>query len=59
VEGGHGHGRQILQGIDGKLVPGRGWRMDVTDESQSTLYVLDIRLKSPSEAVLIAKTLTS
>ncbi|WP_439740564.1 DUF6894 family protein [Bradyrhizobium japonicum] len=38
---------QILQGIDGKLVSGRGWRMDVTDESQSTLYVLHIRAEKP------------
>jgi hypothetical protein len=34
---------QILQGIDGKLVPGRDWRMDVTDEFQNTLYVLHIQ----------------
>jgi hypothetical protein len=31
---------QTLQGIDGKLKPGHGWRMEVTDEFQNTLYVL-------------------
>ena len=34
---------QMLQGIDGKLVPGRDWRMEVTDEFQNMLYVLHIR----------------
>ncbi|TYL83895.1 hypothetical protein FXB40_45680 [Bradyrhizobium rifense] len=34
---------QILQGIDGELVPGRDWRMEVTDEFQNTLYVLHIQ----------------
>lgn len=34
---------QMLQGIDRKLVPGRDWRMEVTDEFQNMLYVLHIR----------------
>ncbi|WFU75026.1 MULTISPECIES: hypothetical protein [unclassified Bradyrhizobium] len=33
---------QILQGIDGDLVPGREWRMEVTDEFRNTLFVLRI-----------------
>ena len=38
---------QILQDIDGKLAPGRDWRMEVTDEFQNTLYVLHIRAEQP------------
>ncbi len=38
---------QILQGIDGKLAPGRDWRMEVTDEFQNTLYVLLIQAQKP------------
>ncbi|MGO4513446.1 MULTISPECIES: DUF6894 family protein [Bradyrhizobium] len=38
---------QMLQGIDGKLKPGRGWRMEVTDEFQNTLYVLHIQAEKP------------
>lgn len=38
---------QMLQGIDGKLVPGRDWRMEVTDEFQNMLYVLHIRAEKP------------
>jgi hypothetical protein len=33
---------QTLQGIDGKLKPGREWRMEVTDEFANPLYVLPI-----------------
>ncbi|AND92612.1 MULTISPECIES: DUF6894 family protein [Bradyrhizobium] len=39
---------QILQGIDGNLVPGRDWRMEVADEFQNTLYVLHIRAEKPA-----------
>jgi hypothetical protein len=38
---------QMLQGIDGKLVPGRDWRMEVSDDFQNTLYVLHIRAEKP------------
>jgi hypothetical protein len=38
---------QMLQDIDGKLVPGREWRMEVTDEFQNTLYVLHINAEKP------------
>ncbi|MBB4366779.1 hypothetical protein GGD65_007853 [Bradyrhizobium sp. CIR18] len=38
---------QTLQGIDGKLVPGRDWKMEVTDEFQNTIYVLHIRAERP------------
>jgi hypothetical protein len=40
----------ILQGLDGKLAPGRDWRMEVTDEAQNTLYVLHIHAKKPKSA---------
>jgi hypothetical protein len=33
---------QTLQGLDGKLKPGLGWRMEVTDEFANVLYVLHI-----------------
>jgi hypothetical protein len=38
---------QILQGIDGDLRPGREWRMEVTDESRNTLFVLRISAERP------------
>lgn len=38
---------QILQGIDGDLRPGREWRMEVTDESRNTLFVLHISAERP------------
>ncbi|MDI3564609.1 DUF6894 family protein [Bradyrhizobium sp. Arg816] len=38
---------QILQDLDGKLAPGRQWRMDVTDEFQNPLYVLHIQAEKP------------
>ncbi|MBR1091018.1 hypothetical protein JQ621_26455 [Bradyrhizobium manausense] len=38
---------QILQSIDGKLAPGRDWRMEVMDELQNTLFVLHIRAAKP------------
>ncbi|WP_247438530.1 MULTISPECIES: hypothetical protein [unclassified Bradyrhizobium] len=39
---------QILQGLDGKLTPGREWRMEVTDEKQNTLYILHIQAEKPT-----------
>jgi hypothetical protein len=33
---------EVLQGIDGKLQPGREWRMEVADEFQNILFVLHI-----------------
>lgn len=38
---------QTLQGIDGKLVPGREWRMEVKDEFQNTLFILHINAERP------------
>ncbi|WP_430649287.1 hypothetical protein [Bradyrhizobium shewense] len=38
---------QILQGLDGKLTPDRGWRMEVVDEFQNTPYVLHIHAEKP------------
>lgn len=38
---------QILQGLDGKLTPDQGWKMEVTDEFQNTLYVLHIKAEKP------------
>jgi len=38
---------QMLQGIDGNLVPGRDRRMEVTDEFQNTLFLLHIRAEKP------------
>ncbi|MCK1543968.1 hypothetical protein IVA98_13655 [Bradyrhizobium sp. 160] len=34
---------QTLHELDGKLAPGRDWRMEVTDEFQNTLFVLHIQ----------------
>jgi len=33
---------QTLQSLDGKLKPGRQWRMELTDEFANPLYVLHI-----------------
>jgi hypothetical protein len=38
---------QTLQGLDGKLQPGREWRMEVTDEFENLLYVLHIHAEEP------------
>jgi hypothetical protein len=38
---------QMLQGIDGKLQPGREWRMEVADEFQNILFVLHINAEKP------------
>lgn len=39
---------QMLQGIDGRLKPGREWRMEVADEFQNTLFVLHVNAEKPS-----------
>jgi len=38
---------QILQSLDGKLKPGREWRMEVADEFQNTLFMLHINARKP------------
>ena len=38
---------QTLQHLDGKLQPGRGWRMEVTDEFANALYILHIPAVKP------------
>lgn len=38
---------QTLQDLDGRLKPGRDWRMDVRDEFRNTLFVLNITAKKP------------
>ena len=37
---------QLLQSLDGKLQPGRDWRMEVTDEFANPLYVINVSAKS-------------
>ena len=36
---------QILQSLNGKLQPGCDWRMEVTDEFASLLYVISVSAK--------------
>jgi hypothetical protein len=38
---------RTLQSIDGKLTPGREWRMEVMDEFENPLYVLHINAEKP------------
>ena len=33
---------QIMQDMDGKLQPGKAWRMEVTDEFANPLYVIHV-----------------
>ena len=40
---------QILQGLDGKLRPGHGWRMEVTDVSGHPVYVLQVNAETCPE----------
>ncbi|WFU69177.1 hypothetical protein [Bradyrhizobium sp. CB2312] len=40
---------QTLQSIDGNLVPGREWRLEVADEFQNTLLVLRIHAEVPKQ----------
>ena len=37
---------QILQCLDGKLQPGRDWRMEVTDEFANPLFVINVSAKN-------------
>lgn len=36
---------RLLQSLDGKLQPGRDWRMEVTDEFANPLYVIQVSAK--------------
>ena len=36
-----------LQNLDGKLQPGKEWRMEVADEFENPLYVLHIHAERP------------
>lgn len=38
---------QLLQDLNGKLKPGHDWRMEVTDESKVTLFILQISAQRP------------
>ncbi|MGY8706164.1 hypothetical protein RAD16_10545 [Bradyrhizobium sp. 18BD] len=38
---------QMLQTLDGKLAPGRDWRMEVSDEFQNILFILHIQAEKP------------
>jgi uncharacterized protein DUF6894 len=38
---------EILKDLDGKLQPGREWRLEVTDEFANPLYVLHINAEKP------------
>ena len=38
---------QIIQDLDGKLRPGKGWRMEVTDEFSNPLYVIHVCAEKP------------
>lgn len=36
---------KIIQDIDGKLRPGKDWRMEVTDEFAQPLYAINVSAK--------------
>jgi hypothetical protein len=36
----------MIQDIDGKLKPGQGWELEVTDEFRNPPYVLSVRARS-------------
>ena len=38
---------QIIQDLNGRLRPGRGWRMEVTDEFANRLYVIHLYAEKP------------
>ncbi|WP_236843052.1 DUF6894 family protein [Bradyrhizobium icense] len=38
---------QIIQDLDGRLRPGKNWRMDVTDEFANPLYVIHVCADKP------------
>jgi hypothetical protein len=37
----------MVKEIDGKLVPGREWRLEVTDEFRNLLYVIHVSAEKP------------
>jgi uncharacterized protein DUF6894 len=37
---------QLLQDIDGRLPPGKEWRMEVTDESRKAIYLILVSTKT-------------
>jgi hypothetical protein len=38
---------RMMQEIDGKLQPGREWRLEVTDEFANPLYVIHVNAETP------------
>jgi hypothetical protein len=38
---------QIIQDLDGRLRPGKDWRMEVTDEFANRLYVIHLYAEEP------------
>ena len=38
---------QIIQDLDGRLRPGKDWRMEVTDEFAKRLYVIHLYAEEP------------
>jgi hypothetical protein len=42
-----GDGEQIIQDLDGRLRPGKDWRMEVTDEFANRLYVIHLYAEEP------------
>ena len=37
---------RMMQDIDGKLQPGREWRLEVTDEFANPLYVIHVNVET-------------
>ena len=37
---------RMMQDIDGKLQPGREWRLEVTDEFANPLYVIHVNVEA-------------
>jgi len=38
---------EMIKEIDGRLVPGREWRLEVTDEFRNPLYVIHVSAEKP------------
>jgi hypothetical protein len=36
---------QLLQGLGGRLQPGRDWRLEVTDERANTVFLISVSAK--------------
>ena len=49
MERGDDYRRSTPQSLDGKLQPGRDWRMEVTDEFANALYVINVSANTPSD----------